>query len=158
MFSTIPRIRTPVFLQKVISLLTSPVDTACNQNRKGNNMLSIFQHLFSSLGSEPKRNSCKDQWERYEIIKFLLLFFPFHSFNFYLRSGDQNGSVHFMFFKVFQHGQMLVRRPRRRVDQQHIQLPPRYIRHKLANQSCWKEQHSVQELKSKSCRITICPL
>ena len=31
MFSTIPRIRTPVFLQKVISLLTSPVDTACSQ-------------------------------------------------------------------------------------------------------------------------------
>lgn len=32
MFSMMPRIRTPVFLQKVISRLTSPVDTACRQH------------------------------------------------------------------------------------------------------------------------------
>lgn len=31
MFSTIPRMRKPVFLQNVISLLTSPVDTACTE-------------------------------------------------------------------------------------------------------------------------------
>lgn len=31
MFSTMPRILNPVFLQKVISRLTSPVDTACKQ-------------------------------------------------------------------------------------------------------------------------------
>ena len=30
-FSTMPRIGTPTFLQKVISRLTSPVDTACTQ-------------------------------------------------------------------------------------------------------------------------------
>lgn len=31
MFSMMPKIFTPVFLQKVISRLTSPVDTACSQ-------------------------------------------------------------------------------------------------------------------------------
>lgn len=44
MFSTIPRMRMPVFLQKVISLLTSPVDTACSQHMKAENtyLLKMF--------------------------------------------------------------------------------------------------------------------
>lgn len=33
MFSMMPMILSPVFLQKVISLLTSPVDTACSQHK-----------------------------------------------------------------------------------------------------------------------------
>lgn len=43
MFSMMPKIFTPVFLQKVISRLTSPVDTACSQyTGKNNVVIDIF--------------------------------------------------------------------------------------------------------------------
>lgn len=103
MFSTTPRIFTPVFLQNVISRLTSPVDTACSQyaEKKENiccNLIVLF--VLSTAGSSVQ--ACG-----------------------YLRRGNQDGSIYTaVFFHVLQHGQMFVRRPRWCVHQQHIQLPP----------------------------------
>ena len=49
MFSTMPRIRTPVFLQKVISLLTSPVDTAWSKHKTRNGNLHSMSGIWGSL-------------------------------------------------------------------------------------------------------------
>lgn len=46
MFSMMPRIRTPVFLQKVISLLTSPVETACNQHITGRTIITGYHRVL----------------------------------------------------------------------------------------------------------------
>lgn len=162
MFSTIPRIRTPVFLQKVISLLTSPVDTACKKIHDQLTLSVIHKRVFllacirwsssSVCNNDPnKRNiwqhilvfaenttqeRCSDGQCSYlpYYTKRVFFFLP-HS-DMYLRGGDQNGSIHSVLLKVFQYGQMLIWCPGRRVHQQHIQLSPSYIWHKLTNQSC----------------------
>lgn len=69
----------------------------------------------------------------------------------YLRRGYQDCSIDTaVFFHVFQHCQMFIRRPWWCVHQQHIQFPPRNIWHKLANQSCWMSK------KRKLRENTIC--
>lgn len=97
MFSMMPKIFTPVFLQKVISRLTSPVDTACSQRKK----------------------RC------YNVICLFLLRVVVVQSCGHLRRGYQDGSIDTaVFFHVFQHCQMFIRRPGWCVHQQHIQFPP----------------------------------
>lgn len=112
-----PRILTPVFLQKVISRLTSPVDTACSQYTRKKEICGnlICQFRLRTAG----------------------FFFCVQDCG-YLRCGDQDGSIYpAVLLHVLQHCQMFIRCSWWCVYQQHIQLPPRNIWYELANQSCW---------------------
>lgn len=131
-----PRIFTPVFLQKVISRLTSPVDTACSQYTRKRRYLWEFD---LSVPMEDSR-----------------IFFVCVQDYAYLRCGDQDGSIYLaVLLHVLQHCQMFVRCSWWCVYQQHIQLPPCNIWHELANQSCWvcKKRESYRKYNMQDYRI-----
>lgn len=111
MFSTSPITRSPTFLQKVSSRLTSPTDTAWRPGKgQGGRWVPRKQPRW-----ERRAGRLREQ---------------------YLGRGDHKGPQGTVGAQGIHHGHVLVRGPWGRVHNQVVQLPPGHIGHKLLYQRC----------------------
>lgn len=145
MFSMSPITCSPVFLQKVSSRLTSPIDTACGLERGGLSQSYISQESGNTTHYSPFQ--AQPGWRRRPPST------PTQSWRDqqYLWCGDHKSPKGPVGAQGFHSGHVLIRSPWRCVHNQIVQLPPGHVRHKLLYQCC-KDPQSPGVIPEKGLR------
>lgn len=123
MFSTSPMTRSPTFLQKVSSRLTSPTDTAWRPgtDETGRWAPPKRSHEGWKDGDRACPRMARSWRSRGALPK-------------YLGRGDHEGPQGAVGAQGVHGGHVLIRGPRGRVHNQIVQRPPGHVRHKLLYQ------------------------